>query len=420
MEAPPYHPRVETTAEPILELGVVLLAAAALGWGARRVGLPAVTGYLLVGMLVSPFTPGFVADRQQIQLLADVGVILLLFEVGIEVDLMRLRREQRGLLLASPLQILISTGLAGSAVLLAGIPLTSALVLGLCVAMSSSVVVVNITRSKRRTTDRETDESLLGWSVLQDVTGVTLAAVLLAAVGANGLPPETTLLGLVLFGGLAIATARIMPLVLRRIRDQADLFLIVSVASGLTIAGLGAVAFHMPLALAAFVGGLAITDSPIAAEVRRRLLPFRDLLAVLFFVAVGMLLDPQELGGGLPWLAGFLLLIVVTKVGVAYPLARWLARVRRPFQVSVGLGQMGEFSFVLASTLVAAGTISTSVYVALVAAVAISIAVSAVAVRLVPIDRSDAAPVPGDPAAAPEDSGRPQEPVPAKDGGGGR
>jgi CPA2 family monovalent cation:H+ antiporter-2 len=383
---------MELTARPILEIGVVLLAAAGLGAVARRVGLPAVVGYLLLGVVVSPFTPGYVADRQQIQLLADVGVVLLLFEVGIEVDLLRIRREQRWLLVAAPLQVLITTAIAGLAVWVGGVELLSALVLGLCVALSSSVVIVNMTRSRRRTTDRPTEEALLGWSVLQDVTGVTLAAVLLAAVGANGLPPETTLLGLLLFAGVAIATARLLPVALRRIREQHDTFLIVSVASGLTIAGLGAVVFHVPLALAAFVGGLAVTESPISAEVRRRLLPFRDLLAVLFFVAVGMLLDPRQLGTGLPWLVAFLILIVVAKVGVAYPLARFLLRTGRPFQLAVGLGQMGEFSFVLASALVAAGTIPIEVYVALVAAVALSIAASAVAVRLVP--RAEPVPTP--------------------------
>jgi len=371
------------TAPSILELGVVLLAAAALGWAARRVGLPAVVGYLVLGVVVSPFTPGFVANREQIQLLADAGVVLLLFEVGIEVDLGRIRREQTGLLVAAPLQVLITTVLAGGAAVVGGIALAPALVVGLCVALSSSVVIVNITRSRRRTTDRPTEEALLAWSVLQDVVGVAVVAVLLAAVGANGLPPETTLLGLAVFAVVAGVTARLLPLILQRLRDQHDSFLIVSVASGLTIAGLGAVFFHVPLALAAFVGGLAITESATSAEVRRRLLPFRDLLAVLFFVAIGMLLDPAELVPGLPWVAAFVLLIVVAKVGVAYVLARLALPTVRPFQLAVGLGQMGEFSFVLASALVAAGTIPVAAYVALVAAVALSIAVSAVAVRLV-------------------------------------
>src|SRR5437764_15011107 len=98
---------------PILEIGVSRLGAALVGFLARRAGLPAVVGYLVVGLFVGPFTPGYVADRHQIQVLADVGVVLLLFEVGIELDLRALRREPRGILLAVPLQIAIGT-LAGA------------------------------------------------------------------------------------------------------------------------------------------------------------------------------------------------------------------------------------------------------------------------------------------------------------------
>jgi CPA2 family monovalent cation:H+ antiporter-2 len=325
-----------------------------------------------------------VADRHQIQLLADLGVVLLLFEVGIEVDVGRIRREQRGLLVAAPVQVLVTTGIAGAAALIGGIPPISALTLGLCVALSSSVVIVNITRSRRRTTDRATEDALLGWSVVQDVVGVAIAAILLAAVGTSNLPFETTVLGLGLFAVLTVVIAWLLPRLLRHVRDQHDTFLIVSVASGLTIAGLGAVVFHVPLALAAFVGGLAIAESPTTAEVRRRLLPFRDVLAVLFFVAIGMLLDPNQLLPGLPWLATLLALVVLAKVVVAYLLARAAVPAARPLQLAVGLGQMGEFSFVLASALVAAGTIPSELYVALVTAVAITIGVSAVVVRFVP------------------------------------
>jgi len=93
----------------VLEIGVVLLAAALAGAVSRRLSLPAVLGYLVVGLFVGPFTPGYVADREQIQVLADVGVVLLLFEVGIELDLRALRREPRGILLAVPLQVAIGT-----------------------------------------------------------------------------------------------------------------------------------------------------------------------------------------------------------------------------------------------------------------------------------------------------------------------
>ena len=375
---------MDATAAPILEIGAILLAAAVGGWLARRLGLPAIVGYLLVGLGVSPFTPGYVADRHQLELLADVGVVLLLFEVGIEVDLERLRRDHGPLLWAAPAQALLSTAIAGAAFLVVGLAPLSAALVGLCVALSSSVVIVNITRSRRRTTDHETEVALLGWSVVQDLVGVGLAAILLAALESGRRSLPEALAGLVAFVILAVVVAQALPMVLRRLRDEHDLFLIVSVASGLTVAGVGAVTFGVPLALAAFVGGLAITESHEADEARRRLLPFRDLFAVLFFVAIGTLVDPSRLGAALPTVGLLLALIVVAKVALAWLLVR-IARLKvRPLQLAVGLGQVGEFSFVLASAGVAADAIDQVVYVAIVMAVAISIGASSVAVRFVP------------------------------------
>jgi CPA2 family monovalent cation:H+ antiporter-2 len=389
-------PAMDASAPPILELGVVLLLAAAAGWLARRVGLPAVVGYLAVGLAMSPFTPGYVADRGQLQLLADVGVVLLLFEVGIEVDIARLRREHGGLLWAAPAQAILTTIIASAAGIAAGLPPLGAGLVGLGIALSSSVVIVNITRSRRRTTTRETEEALLGWSVLQDVTGVIVAILLLATSRADR-PISVALGGLVLYAVLAVATAELLPWVLRRLRGEHDLFLVVSVASGLAIAGIGSIVADLPLALAAFVAGLAITEGPDAAEARRRLLPFRDLLAVLFFVAIGTLIDPAALGRGLGWVAFIVALIVGAKVVVAYLLAR-AARLRaNPLQLAVGLGQVGEFSFVLASVGVASGVVPAEVYAAVLASVAITIVASTVLVRLV----GDREPPGLEPAATP-------------------
>lgn len=376
-------PPMDATAAPILELGLVLLLAAAAGWVARRVGLPAVVGYLAVGVAISPFTPGYVADRQQLQLLADVGVVLLLFEVGIEVDIARLRREHSGLIWAAPVQTVVTTVLGTVAGIVAGLPPFGAGLIGLGVALSSSVVIVNITRSRRRTTTRDTEEALLGWSVLQDVTGVILAIVLLAAGGGINRPLPLALAGMAAFAALAVAGAAVLPRVLRRLGTDHDLFLIVSVASGLAIAGMGAVVAEMPLALAAFVAGLAITESPESSEARRRLLPFRDLLAVLFFVAIGTLIDPSALSRGLGWVLFVVVLVVVAKVGVAWLLSRLAGLRADPLQLAVGLGQIGEFSFVLASVGLAARAIAPEVYAAVLASVAITIVASTVVVRVV-------------------------------------
>jgi K+:H+ antiporter len=373
---------VEHTAVTVLEVGTILLAAAAAGWLARRATLPAIVGYLAVGLAISPFTPGYVADREQVSLFAEVGAVLLLFEVGIEVDLRELRREHPAVLWAAPLQMAISFGVSVAAFNLLGLNLVGAALIGLAVAMSSSVVVVNITRSRRRTTTRETEHLLIGWSVLQDVIGVGVAIILLAALG-EGRPFELTLLGLVAFAALAILCARLLPRVLARARSEPDLFLAVSVATGLAVAGAGALLTGIPLALAAFVAGLTITEGPVSAEARRRLLPFRDLFAIFFFVSIGTLIDPTALSRGLGWLVLSLALVVIAKSLVIYVLGRVSRLPAHPGQLAVGLGQIGEFGFVLATVAVARGVLPGEVYAALLAAVAASIAGSSIAVRLI-------------------------------------
>jgi CPA2 family monovalent cation:H+ antiporter-2 len=373
---------VEHTAVTVLEVGAILLAAAFAGWVARRLTLPAIVGYLAVGIAVSPFTPGYVADRTQVSLFAEVGAILLLFEVGIEVDLGELRRDHPAILWAAPLQMAITFAASVALFAALGLELTAAALLALAVAMSSSVVVVNITRSRRRTTDRETEHLLVGWSVLQDVTGVAAAVVLLALIGA-GRPLEATLLGAVGFAALTILGSVLLPRILAGMRREPDLFLAVAVATGLAIAGAGALLMGIPLALAAFVAGLAITEGPVSKEARRRLLPFRDLFAIFFFVAIGTLIDPTALGRGLGWLGVCLLLVVGAKSLVIFGLARIARLPASPGQLAVGLGQVGEFGFVLATVAVARGVLPSEVYAALLAAVAISIAASSIGVRLI-------------------------------------
>ncbi len=229
---------VVETAPLVLNVGAVLLVAATSGLAARRVGLPAIVRYLLTGLMVSPFTPGLVADTQQIAILADIGVVLLLFEVGIEIDLRRIKNEHRSVLWASPAQVILGTLLGSLIFLWLDLPLYGAALLALSIAMSSSVVIVNITRSRRRTTSVGTEEALLGWSVLQDITGVTIAAFIIAILGNDGQHPVRAVLGLFGFVVLAIIASRVLPFLLKLIRWESDLFLIYSVAFGLAIAAL--------------------------------------------------------------------------------------------------------------------------------------------------------------------------------------
>jgi CPA2 family monovalent cation:H+ antiporter-2 len=382
---------MEPSAPAIFEIGFVLLIAALCGWVARRIGLPAVVGYLAVGLAVSPFSPGYVADRAQLQVLADVGVVLLLFEVGIEIDPIRLGRGRRRLLVAAPIQTLVSATVAGVLAWLAGLDPRGAVLIGLSVALSSSVVIVNITRSRRRTTDPQTEEDLLGWSVVQDICGVAAAAVLLPVLGlvspANhlGLPlegPVGSLLAFATYIVIAVAAAWMLPRVLRRLLGEQDLFLMVSIAIGLALAGAGALLAGVPLALAAFIAGLAISESKESVTVRQRMLAFRDVFATFFFVSVGALFDPRLLAGALPWVALLLGLIIVAKVFVSYVTARAARLHARHLQLAVGLGQIGEFSFVLATLGLRQGVLPANVHAAVVACLIVTIIASMVLVRV--------------------------------------
>lgn len=376
------------TAPLVLDVGVVLTVAATMGFAARKLGLPSVLGYLLTGLLVSPFTPGFVADSNQLSLLADIGVVLLLFEVGIEIDLRRISSEQKALLWGAPAQVVIGLVIGTPVFLWLGIPLLGALLLALSIALSSSVVIVNITRSPRRTTDTPTEEALLGWSVVQDVFGVAVAAIILTLFGASDRPLVLAIGGLFGFVVLAFIASRLLPILLRMVRWEKDLFLIYSVSIGLVLAALGTVVFGIPMALAGFVAGLAINQSRDTEEVRKAILPFRDLFAVLFFVVIGSLIEPTQVLKAWPFALLILLLLVVLKT---FPIALFahLGKLKvKKMQFAIGMSQVGEFSFVLGSLAYSEGALTRAQFTGVLMAVVISIVGSTLLVRKAPGSRS--------------------------------
>jgi CPA2 family monovalent cation:H+ antiporter-2 len=369
------------TAPLVLNVGVVLTAAATMGFAARKLGLPSVIGYLATGLLVSPFTPGFVADNNQLALLADIGVVLLLFEVGIELDLRKISREQKGLIWGVPAQMGFGLLVGTPIFLWLGIPIFGALLMSLSIAMSSSVVIVNITRSPRRATDASTEQALLGWSLVQDVVGVAAAAIILALFGSGESSLIVAIGGLIGFGAIAIAASRVLPRVLRAVRWEKDLFLIYSVSFGLVLAALGTVVFGIPMALAGFVAGLAINQSRDTEEVRKAILPFRDLFAVLFFVVIGTLIEPKELVSAWPFALLVLVLMIFLKTFPTMALAKIAKLNVRPTQLGVGVSQIGEFSFVLGSLAFAQELITRSQFTGLLVAVVLSITASTILIR---------------------------------------
>ena len=372
------------TAPLVLNVGVVLTAAATMGFVARKLGLPSVIGYLVTGLIVSPFTPGFVAENNQLALLADIGVVLLLFEVGIELDLKRISREYRALLWGVPTQMGVGMLVGTSIFLWLGIPIYGALLLSLSIAMSSSVVIVNITRSPRRVTDTQTEEALLGWSLVQDIVGVAAAAIILTLFGNSNASVFVAVGGLVLFGAVAFVASRILPIVLRAVRWDKDFFLIYSVSFGLVLASLGTVVFEIPMALAGFVAGLAINNSRDSEEVRKAILPFRDLFAVLFFVVIGTLIQPALLSSSWRFALLILGLMILVKTLPTMGIARISSLKVKPMRLGIGVSQIGEFSFVLGSLAYSQEAISVYQYTGLLMAVVLSIMASTILVRRAP------------------------------------
>lgn len=356
-----------------------MLLAAALAWLARRVGLPSLVGLLAAGVLVSPLAAGLVS-HSQLELVADLGVLLLLFESGLEIDLGRVRRS--GLVAAAPLQVLLVTGLVAGAGVLLGLSPAGAVLLGASVALSSTVVVMHVVNSRRRTTNPATERALVDWAAIEDLSGVVLTDVALIVVGFEGQPGLLALGRLVFFALVAVAAGWLFPRVLRAFRSDADLLVLVSVGGSLALAGLGAAVFRLPLPLAAFVGGAVTGVSREMETVREQVRPFRELFAVVFFVALPTLVEPAALRGALGWLL-FIALALAVKVAVVAGLARAVGPPDvRPAQLAIGLGQMGEFSFAIAVIATDHGVLPAQAFDALLVVLIVSMAVSAALARL--------------------------------------
>jgi CPA2 family monovalent cation:H+ antiporter-2 len=262
-----------------------------------------------------------------------------------------------------------------------GISLFGSLMLALSIAMSSSVVIVNMTRSPRRATNSMTEETLLGWSLVQDLVGVSLAALILTIFGTSETPFIMAIGGLIGFAALSVVASKILPVILKSVRWEKDLFLIYSVSFGLVLAALGTVVFDIPMALAGFIAGLTINQSRDTDEVRKAILPFRDLFAVLFFVVVGTLIQPSQLSDAWPFALLILVMMVLIKTIPTILIAKIGNMNATPFHLGVGVSQIGEFSFVLGSVAYSQNAITLTQYTGVLLAVVISITGSTILVR---------------------------------------
>jgi CPA2 family monovalent cation:H+ antiporter-2 len=363
------------------DLAVVSVAALVGGALARLLRLPSILGYLAAGIAIGPHTPGPTGDVADVQTIADLGVTLLLFTLGIRFSLRELWRV-RGLALIGGLsQIGLMVGLGLLLGLALGLDAEEAIVVGALVSLSSTMVALRLLE-ERGETEAPAGKVGVSFALVQDLAVVPLI-VLIPVLGgdADDLPGELGLAALRAAGLLAgawVVGTWAVPWVLARVTmaRSRELFLLSVVAFAL---GTAAVSFEAGLGLAfgAFLAGLLVSESEYAHQTLAEVFPLREVFAVVFFVAVGMLIDPQSFvdepdivfGIAAVGVLGKLLLVTAIAVVFGYP-------ARAAVTAALALANMGEFSFVLAEEAAGEGVFNGSQNEAVLAAVLLSIAVS--------------------------------------------
>jgi CPA2 family monovalent cation:H+ antiporter-2 len=373
-----------------LDLAIVFAAAVlggAIAWLARQ---PLILGYVFGGLMIGPFTPGpVVSDLHTFELFAEIGVILLMFSIGIEFSLSDLLRVKWVAILGGPLGILLSTALGVGTAAVMGWPLLTGAVIGIVVSVASTMVLARLLIDQGELHSRH-GRVMIGITLVEDLAVVVLTVLLpqLGALDGGRLLAIADALGraalvLVPFAYLA---AKVVPRLMTRVaRTQNDeLFLIVALMIGLGTAAVTQ-AVGLSLALGAFLGGLLVANSDYSHEALARLLPLRDVFVALFFVTVGALVDPRTVLDNLPLLGVMLALILVGKLII------WTAVVRAfgyalstAVLVGAGLTQIGEFSYILVQVARDAGLVGADVYNATLAASLLTILINAPVVRHAP------------------------------------
>jgi K+:H+ antiporter len=371
------------------DLAYVFLAAVVGGALARYARQPLILGYVLGGLLISPLTPGpSVADIHTFERFAEIGVILLMFSLGIEFSLKDLAGVKWIAILGGPLGILLIIGLAMAVGAQAGWSPTRSAVVGMVVSVASTMVLARLLLDRGEIHSRH-GRILIGISLVEDLIVVVLI-ILIPALGA--LQDRIVAIARALVTAAVILipffylTRRILPPLLARVaRTRSDeLFLLVALAIGLGAAALTQAA-GLSLALGAFLAGLLINESDYAHEMLARLLSLRDAFVALFFVTVGVLIDPRVISTNLGLLMVLVGIIVIGNWAIWTIVALIF---RQPLStallVGVGLTQIGEFSFVLVQVARQAGHVGLDVYNATLAASLVTILLNAVLVRVVP------------------------------------
>lgn len=375
----------------LLETIAVALSVAFLGGLiVQRLGLPTIVGYLLAGVAIGPFTPGYLADPGTLNQLADLGIVFLMYGVGLHFSFADLWKVRDVAVLGTLGQMLTMTGLGFGLGWYWGWSLKASLILGLMLSIASTIVMLRgfMDRGWLNTPDGRV---AVGWRVMEDIATVILILVL-PNLADSDQPMDWRLLGLSVlsaFGFLVFMLyvgRRLIPWLLLRVAHtrSRELFILAILASSLGIALGASQLFGVSLALGAFVAGAVVSESPLSHRIASDLLPFREAFSVLFFVSIGMLLDPAFL---VEYLEPVLVLTSLVVFGKFLVSGLWVLPFPRPARtalvVAAGSCQIGEFSFILDQSGLSLGLLNPMQHSLVLATALLSIIVNPLVLRSV-------------------------------------
>jgi CPA2 family monovalent cation:H+ antiporter-2 len=370
-----------------------LTVALILGWVTQRLGLTTLLGYMLAGVVVGPFTPGFTADTKLAQQMAEIGVIFLMFGVGMHFHPQELLRVWRIAVPGAVAQSVVATVAGWYAARHFGFPNTGALVFGMALAVASTVVLMRVLMERDRLGAHD-GHVAVGWLIVEDLFTV-IALVVLPALAQGLSNPKEMGAELAIAVGKAglfavlvwFAGSRLVQPVMERIArtKSAELFTLTIFVVALGVAIIAAEVFHVSVALGAFFAGLVVGRSRFGAQAASDMAPFRDVFSALFFVSIGMLFNPDQLTERPGLLLSALAVVLVVKPLVALAIVMLLRDTKRTaLTVAIGLAQIGEFSFILAALGRSLDLFPREGMDALVGAAIVSIALNPLLFRLLP------------------------------------
>ena len=375
-----------------------LVAAFAGGIVARALRLPPIVGYLIGGLVVSPFTPGFIGDSDAMNQLSEVGVMFMMFSTGLHFSLKDLF-EVRGIAVPGAILQIAAGTLAGHALAMAfGWTPEAGVMLGLSVSIASTVVLI------KNLTDAGLYQSrggkiATGWLIVEDLATVVILVVLPVIFGPGETSGAELALGLaealaktVVFVALMLVIgSRVLPWLLGKIARfcPSELFQLAVVVIALGTAMVASLFFDLSVALGAFLAGVVVGGSKLSHRVAAEAIPFKDLFSIIFFASVGMSVNPATLGAHLPELIALVVLIMVGKWLINMVLGTVLsAGLHTTLTVAAGLAQIGEFSFIIGQTGMALGVLTAEQYSLILGGAVVSIALNSFTFKLIdPIER---------------------------------